>query len=155
MSNMFESAGGKLPWRSILVFAIFLVNLRFRREAQDSGAISLTIMLILFLGAFAVLDLLRYFLLRRWEGQTGIAVDADERAILIAHEAASRSFWLTTWAIAMSTWMSEPLGYDWRAGNLIILFAGFIYYTVLELRGRRTIMVRESVEHEPQEQRLN
>lgn len=149
MSNMFESAGGKLPWRSILAFAIFLVNLRLRRVAQG------TIMFMLFLGAFAVLDLLRYFLLRRWEGQTGIAVDADERAISVAHEATSRSFWLTTWAIAMSTWMSEFLGYDWRAGNLIILLAGFMYYTVLELRGRRTIMVRESVEHEPQEKRLN
>lgn len=159
MGNWLESSSGKFPWRPLLVAVWVSGNFFINRDQMRSRPIFITIVWLLI--GIALIDLVRYFLLRHWEGQSGIGVEADERAMAIAHKAAYRTFWPVTWAIVMWMWMSEAIAYDWRTVIAVIIFAGIICYTALELQGRRACVVDDRkpdgdpIEQDPPKRWLN
>ncbi len=85
-------------------------------------------------------DLVRYFVLSRWEGQKdSVAEASDERALAIARYAGQQAFWLVS--LSMWLWLGagRNLDVDPRQGVFWIFVLGLIAYVLIELKERRKV----------------
>jgi hypothetical protein len=87
-----------------------------------------------------VLDLGRYLILRRWEGNTdSIAETSDERAVAIAHRAGQQAFWLVMLALWLWLGAGRSITIDPRKGVFGVFLLGLVAYVTIELTERRKV----------------
>ena len=117
----------QVPALLLIMCLMFLVESKYRNLYLYAA--------ILLLSA----DLLRYLLLRYWEGERGVAGDADERSTAISFKAGQQSFWVVMLLLWLWLGAGRTLGLDPTQSIFWVFVSGLVFYLYVEFSERRRV----------------